>query len=105
MNTILSTLLLTSELEGYIESPMSYLKKDDRDAAQALDILMMTQGWRRYNVPGILKGRLTEDLKYPLESERTISGKVEGLFSALKEGYVTMTTRGEVVGLSLIHIS
>ena len=104
MNTILSTLLLTSELEGYIESPMSYLKKDDRDAAQALDILMMTQGWRRYNVPGILKGRLTEDLKYPLESERTISGKVEGLFSALKEGYVTMTTRGEVVGSEVAEL-
>lgn len=103
-NTILSTLLLTSELKGYIESPMSYLNKNNRNAMQALDILMMTQGWRRYNVPEVLKGRLTGDLKYPLESERVISGKAEGIFSALKGGHITMTTRGEVVGSEVAEL-
>ncbi len=55
---IISTLLLTSELKGYIESPMSYMQKDDQDSNAALDVLMMTQGWRRYNVPGVLKDNL-----------------------------------------------
>ena len=103
-NTILSTLLLTSELKGYIESPMSYMRRYDRRTVRALDVLMMTQGWRRYDVPAVLKGQLTTDLKYPVESERVVSGRVEGFFSALKGGYVTMTTRGEVIGSAIEQI-
>lgn len=46
---ILSYLLLTSDLKGYIENPNFYFK-DNKDATrQAADLLMMTQGWRRFN--------------------------------------------------------
>lgn len=103
-NTILSTLLLTSELKGYIESPMSYMRSYDKRTIRALDVLMMTQGWRRYDVPAVLKGQLTTDLKYPVESEQIVSGRVEGLFSTLKGGYVTMTTRGKVIGSAIEEI-
>jgi len=53
--TILSTLLLASELKGYIENPAYYLR-DDIQAETALDYLMMTHGWRRYDVPEVVKG-------------------------------------------------
>ncbi len=75
LNTILSSLLLSSELRGYIESPGYYLQ-DDRKAEVALDHLMMVHGWRRYNVPEVIKG----NLKYPkIEFEKTkeISGTVK----------------------------
>lgn len=98
---IISTLLLTSELKGFIESPMSYLQKDDRKAAVALDVLMMTQGWRRYNVPEILKGNLQKELSYPVESERKFSGKVTGVFSALTDGNISLVTlKDSVLGTS-----
>ncbi len=47
---ILSTLLLTSDLKGYIEEPAWYFAKGNTaKRQQALDILMMTQGWKRYD--------------------------------------------------------
>lgn len=96
---IISTLLLTSELKGYIESPMSYLQKDDQALNVALDVLMMTQGWRRYNVPEILKGNLQKEQKYPVESNRQFSGKLTGVFSALKDGSISLiAVRDSVIG-------
>ena len=89
-STIVSTLLLSSELKGYIESPMSYLQTDNKKSAAALDVLLMTQGWRRYDIPNLLKEKLTKDLKYPVESGEEVSGKVQGVFSALKEGSITL---------------
>ena len=45
---IRSYLLLTSELRGYIESPGYYFNHDGPEATEALDNLMLTQGWRRF---------------------------------------------------------
>lgn len=46
---ILSYLLLTSDLKGYIENPNFYFKDNQAPTRQAADLLMMTQGWRRFN--------------------------------------------------------
>lgn len=46
--TILSNLLLTSELKGFVEKPNYYFTDHDEDKKRQLDILMMTQGWRRF---------------------------------------------------------
>lgn len=101
-STILSSLLLSSELKGYIESPNSYFKKDDIQSTLALDILMMTQGWRRYDVANILKGKITKDLPYPLESDEEVTGRVKGLFTSLKEGSISLVAmKDSVIGTSL----
>jgi len=68
--TILSSLLLSSELKGYIENPAYYLQ----DAA-AMDLLMMTHGWRRYNIPEVAKGHL-ESPQIPFQQYQEISGRV-----------------------------
>lgn len=100
-SSIISTLLLTSELKGYIESPMSYLQIGNRKTTAALDVLMMTQGWRRYNVPEILKGNLQKELKYPVESSRQFSGKATGVFSALIDGNISLIAlKDSVLGTS-----
>ncbi len=102
-SNIISTLLLTSELRGYIESPMSYLRNDAPKTIAALDVLMMTQGWRRYNVPEMLKGNLQNQLKYPVESSRQFSGKVTGVFSALKDGNISLIAhKDSILGTSLV---
>ncbi len=46
--TILSSLWLTSDLPGYIESPAYYLQPETPDVRQAADNLMLTHGWRRF---------------------------------------------------------
>ena len=49
--SIYSTLLLTSELRGTIETPDWYFEGRDAARVTALDALLLTQGWRRYDVP------------------------------------------------------
>ncbi|HEV2480741.1 MAG TPA: hypothetical protein VGS79_13785 [Puia sp.] len=46
--TILSYLLLSSDLKGTIESPQYYFTNPDNRTAEALDNLMLTQGWSRF---------------------------------------------------------
>lgn len=46
---ILTHLLLGSELKGYVSHPEWYFQSDDRQHRQALDLLMLTQGWTRYD--------------------------------------------------------
>ncbi len=46
---IMSNLLLESDLRGYIENIPYYFEADDRIHRDALDLLMLVQGWRRYS--------------------------------------------------------
>jgi len=77
VSSILSNLLLTSDLKGYIENPSFYIQKDKTLAINASELLMMTQGWRRYNIPSILKGDFEQPIT-PIELSQSISGIVEG---------------------------
>ena len=42
-------MLLSSELKGYISDPGYYFEADDRQHRRDADLLMMVQGWRRYD--------------------------------------------------------
>ena len=72
-NNIVSTLLLSQELRGYIEQPAWYFA--DRGRSGYLDLLMLTQGWRRYDVQKTLKGN-TQTVAIRPETSMSISGKV-----------------------------
>jgi hypothetical protein len=56
---ILTQLLLTSDLRGHIDNPAAYFKKDNVSSGAVLDLLMMTQGWRRYDVAALAQGSLS----------------------------------------------
>jgi len=85
-STILSTFLLTSELKGYIHNPAYYFQKNNRRASVASDLLMMTHGWNRYDIPGAMKGNF-QQFTIPNEESKTVSGYVKGgLLSKLYEG-------------------
>lgn len=58
--TIMSSLLLTSDLKGYVEKPNYYFIKTDDKKLADLDKLMLTQGYRRFSYKAILAG------EYPL---------------------------------------
>lgn len=46
---VMTDMLLSSELKGYIHHPESYFEGDGPVYGQALDLLMMVQGWTRYD--------------------------------------------------------
>lgn len=60
---IQSYLLLTPELNGKIFNPNFYLKNTEK-ADQALDLLLMTHGWRRFKWEDILSFDETKESSY-----------------------------------------
>ena len=75
-SNILTYLLLTSDLRGNIDNPAAYFA-NNRSTDWSLELLMMTQGWRRYDVGAIAQGRLARP-EIPLELSAEISGTVKG---------------------------
>lgn len=55
---ILSSLLLEPDLKQKVEEPAFYFKKEEEKSLAALDHLMMTSGWRRFNWEQVLSDRL-----------------------------------------------
>ncbi len=76
--TILTNLLLTSDLKGYIEKPNYYFKNPNEQTAADLDILMLTQGYRRFSYDAILAGKSPEITFYP-EGGIDITGTLRDL--------------------------
>ncbi|MDR2362479.1 MAG: TonB-dependent receptor plug domain-containing protein [Prevotellaceae bacterium] len=77
-HNIFTYILLTSDLKGYIENPAFYFEPDNPLSIEALDNLMLTQGWRRYNIPEIAKGKWEVSRGF-VESGQEIAGSVKGL--------------------------
>lgn len=47
--SMLTEALLSSQIKGFVPQPQWFFEKDDREHRQALDLLMMVQGWRKYS--------------------------------------------------------
>lgn len=73
--TIASNLLLTSDLTGYIENPGYYFRNPSPATAQALDDLLLTQGWRRFVWKPVLAGQAPPARFLP-EQELSLVGQV-----------------------------
>lgn len=71
--TILSNFLLTSDLKGYIEQPNYYFNPENQNRKEALDALLMTQGYKRFNYSDLIAGRYPEVMFFP-EVGMEISG-------------------------------
>ena len=72
---IKSHLLLTSDLRGHVEQPGYYFENTDKNRKQALDYLLMTQGWRRFSWKETATGTFPA-IKYANETDLSIRGKL-----------------------------
>lgn len=93
IQSILSFLLLTSELKGHIENPNWYFETgDSRKRQEALDQLMLTQGWRRYNMQEVIKGNIQHP-ESEYEESMSLRGQVTTnvLKKAVKNTQVRIT--------------
>ncbi|HEY4322912.1 MAG TPA: TonB-dependent receptor plug domain-containing protein [Mucilaginibacter sp.] len=73
-NTILSYLLLTSDLKGYIEKPNYYFAHDSKETRADLDALMLTQGYRRFVWKQLLNDNSTTTATFMPEKHKDIAG-------------------------------
>ena len=83
-------LLMASDLRGYIRNPQYYLEADDEEHRRAADLLMMVQGWRRYDVEQ-MEGRKEFARRQPVEDGLYLYGQLRQVSRRNKPGGVSLT--------------
>ncbi len=73
-DNILSQLLMSSDLRGNVDEPSFYFKRDEPKAAQALEYVMLTHGWRRFTWKEVTEKK--RSVMYQPEQNGFISGTV-----------------------------
>ena len=68
-------MLLSSEVRGYIHNPEYYFESDDKEHRQSADLLMLTQGWRRYDWE-LMTGQREFEKIQPIEDKFYVFGKL-----------------------------
>ena len=83
---ISANLLLGSDLKGYIHDVDYYLEADDIEHRRAVDLLLCTQGWRRYDWKQMINPNQFK-VKYPAEEGIVIMGDLTSIFrNRIKKG-------------------
>lgn len=73
--SIVSSLLLTSDIKGYVHNPAFYFLADTDSVKTALDLVMMTNGWRRFKWESLLAGQSATIPAYKDNRYISITGK------------------------------
>jgi alpha-2-macroglobulin-like protein len=71
---ILSWLLMSSELNGKVEEPQFYFKKDEVKAMPALDLVMLTHGYRYFDYIEYVEKE--KKLRYTHDLDNVLSGVI-----------------------------
>lgn len=72
---IMTEMLLSSEIKGFVPQPEWYFESDDEEHRRGLDLLLMTQGWRRFAWHDMAVTGAWE-LTHPAEQSQTVTGSV-----------------------------
>jgi hypothetical protein len=91
-STILTNLLLTSDVHGYVEQPNYYFTNDNADTRANLDLVMLTQGYRKFEWKKILDDELPPPV---FEKERGVQ----------LSGHVTTPAGDPIAGAKINLIS
>jgi TonB-dependent SusC/RagA subfamily outer membrane receptor len=95
-NNIFASLLLTSDLKGYVEQPAYYFNGSETAHAD-LDALMLTQGYHRFEWKDVLNGN-SQTNQYAVQKTFTISGRVTTPLGApVAKGKVELINFGDGV--------
>lgn len=84
-DNILSNLLLTSYLKGYIKDPAYYFNDTAAILEHHLDLVMQTHGWTRFDPGKIARGEFPKE-KYEIEVGQVISGTVKNFWGKDSKG-------------------
>lgn len=78
-DNIISHLLLTSELKGYVENPGWYLATNNTGVAKAIDNLMLTQGWTGFDWEKAMLPAAKP--QFTAEPNNRLTGRLRNLFN------------------------
>ncbi|HEX9957606.1 MAG TPA: Plug domain-containing protein, partial [Fibrella sp.] len=88
--SVVSYLLLTSDLTGHIEQPGYYFDPKNTDRLNKLDLLMMTQGWRRFTWEKVMASTYPPT-RFFVDTSLTLSGTVYQATSRIPAPGVSLT--------------
>lgn len=96
---IIAHLWLSSDVKGKIENAGYYFNPENTDRHDALDVLLMTQGWRRFVWNDLLAGKWPE-VKYPIDRGFKINGKLLDILTKkpVADGKVTFLSTDPASG-------
>jgi len=87
---IQSNLLLMSEIKGYVRNPDYYFESNDSIHQRALDLLLMVQGWHRFDWNWV-NGKKTFELKRQPEKAIDVNGQVVTFVKAVPKPKVNVS--------------
>ena len=80
-DNIISRLLVTGDIKGYVHNPAYYFSNNSDSVATHLDLVLKTHGWRRYNWSDLAAGRKPV-LKFPADPFLSLGAKIFGISNA-----------------------
>ena len=105
--TILTSLLLTSDLKGYVEQPNYYFNNPNDKTNADLDVLMLTQGYTRFVYKDLLANKYPPNdylAEQSIEIKGTLRNTVGTTLSGgsltfeVKDKYITVNTKSDLRG-------
>ena len=101
---LMTDMLLSSDLRGFIAKPAYYFEADDDTHRRHLDMLMMVQGWRKYKWNELAD--TTRTMRYQPETTLTVEGMVCKVLDVaeVQPDEVTSWQNGLVTGETTIDI-
>jgi len=80
-DNIVSHLLLSGDLRGYINNPYYYFTGNDDTVRSHLDLVMLTNGWRRFKWDDLAAGKLPV-IKFPRENYLSLNVNLTGVLAS-----------------------
>ncbi len=77
-DNIVSRLLLTGDIKGYVHDPYYYFSNSSDSLKNQLDLVMMTHGWRRFKWDQLALGKVPV-IKNPIEDYLALKVEVLGI--------------------------
>lgn len=80
-DNIVSHMLLGGDLRGYIHNPYYYFTGNDDTVRAHLDLVMLTNGWRRFKWDDLAAGKLPV-IKFPRENYLSLNATLTGVLQS-----------------------
>lgn len=91
-DNLLSSILLSAEVKGEIQEPSFYFDPAEPKAQQALDYLLMTQGWRRFTWKDVVENN--RPITHAAEKNKNIGGTLTNAQGIGVSGEITLLELG-----------
>ena len=79
-----TSLLLSSDIKGLVNDPQYYFESDDEEHREAMDLLMLVQGWERYDWMYMSNNRFFVE-RHRLEDSISVNGWITSVWNKNKK--------------------